>query len=130
MKKGDVIVIALVLITGLLSLFIIKNGDSFSNQKHVIIQVNNEIVNTIAIDEKTNETYRFEFNNQIGYIQVKDSKVRMLEMDKEICPKGICSDTRWIENKYETIVCLPNKISVSITQNKSISNESIDDISF
>ncbi|WP_282433973.1 NusG domain II-containing protein [Desulfosporosinus lacus] len=31
-----------------------------------------------------------------------------------MCPKSICSDTGWIETAYQSIVCLPNQITVRI----------------
>lgn len=35
-------------------------------------------------------------------------------MSKEICPNSICSDIGWIDNTYQSIVCLPNNIIVTI----------------
>jgi len=39
-------------------------------------------------------------------------------MNKEICPNAICSDTGWIDKGYQSIVCLPNNIVVTIEGNK------------
>lgn len=44
----------------------------------------------------------------------------MQKMNKEICPRGICSDMGWISKTYESIVCLPNSIVVSIEGSKNI----------
>ncbi|WP_242862126.1 NusG domain II-containing protein [Clostridium intestinale] len=68
-----------------------------------------------------------DFNNNTGYIEVKDGKVRMLEMSKEICPNSICSDTGWIDKIYQSIVCLPNNIIVTI---EGVEEETIDAQSF
>jgi hypothetical protein len=39
-------------------------------------------------------------------------------MDKKICPNAICSDTGWISKPYQTIVCLPNHIVLSLEGSK------------
>jgi len=51
----------------------------------------------------------------------------MLEMSKETCPNSICSDTGWIDKIYQSIVCLPNNIIVTI---ESVEEETIDAQSF
>jgi len=60
-----------------------------------------------------NGIFEFEFNGKIGYVEITDKKIRMLEMDKVTCPEGICSDRGWIEDPSESIVCLPNRIIVT-----------------
>lgn len=42
----------------------------------------------------------------------------MVEMNKEICPESICSETGWIDSFYQSIVCLPNGIIVTIEGSK------------
>lgn len=51
----------------------------------------------------------------------------MLEMDRKICPDAICSDTGWIRKKYQSIVCLPNKIVVRFQQEQE---DEVDIISY
>lgn len=66
-----------------------------------------------------NETYEFEFGNNTGFIEVKDNSVRMQEMDRSICPEGICSDRGRIRKIHQSIVCLPNRIVVSFEGNQA-----------
>jgi hypothetical protein len=83
--------------------------------KEVIVQYNGEVIANIQLNlDKESKTYDFKFGENIGTIEVKEGQVRMLPMDKDICPNGICSDTGWIKNSYQSIVCLPNKIIVTI----------------
>lgn len=84
------------------------------DRKYVVIKVENEIVDKILVDNKTEEIYKFKFNNEEGYVELKNGSARMLEMDKRICPRKICFETGWIDKKYQSIVCLPNKILVKI----------------
>ncbi len=48
---------------------------------------------------------------------MNNRRVRMIEMDREICPEAICSETGWIDNSYQSIVCLPNRIIVTTEGN-------------
>lgn len=116
MKKGDIIIIvSLIIISITTSIFIIgKNINKKS--EFVVVRVENKIVKKVPLNK--NETYDFKFGNNTGFIEVKDNAVRMLEMDKKICPEGICSDTGWISKNHQSIVCLPNRIIVSFEMNQ------------
>lgn len=127
LTKWDKILIVILLLVTIASTFLILITYNTDNDNKVVIQVNGKTINEIQLNksEKPN-VYKFTFNGNIGYIEIKNESVRMLEMDKEICPEKICSDTGWISKGYQTIVCLPNKIVVSIVSSK---NEKLDAIS-
>lgn len=110
---------------GLAFLFNSKEGT-----KIVEIKVYGNLVEKLTLTENAENIYSFEFAENTGYIEVKDGAVRMLEMDKDICPEGICSKTGWIKESYETIVCMPNGISINIknNENKIEKNNDIDAI--
>lgn len=94
-----------------------KSGKESSD---IVIKVDNKVEKKISLNKiKESKIYEFGFNSNIGYIEVKDGKVRMLEMDKKICPNAICSDTGWIDKGYQSIVCLPNNIVVTIEGNEN-----------
>lgn len=89
----------------------------FSKISHVgertaTISVSGNRVKLLYLD--SNGIFEFTFNGKIGYVEVSDKKIRMIEMDKLTCPEGVCSETGWIGKNYETIVCLPNRIVVSV----------------
>lgn len=52
-------------------------------------------------------------------VEVKSGKVRIAEAD---CPDKICEKTGFISSPMQTIVCLPNKISVRILNSDTDSN--------
>ncbi|KPU44223.1 hypothetical protein OXPF_23910 [Oxobacter pfennigii] len=119
MRSGDKILIAFLVICIIGGYIVNRFINVESNKKNVVIKVDDNVIKTLTVNEKTdNKIYDFQFKNNTGYIELKDGKVRMLEMIKDICPEGVCSDTGWISKKYETIVCLPNKIIIFIEQNK------------
>lgn len=99
---------------GLSVLFSTKEGT-----KIVEIKVYGNLVEKLTLTENTKDIYSFEFAENTGYIEVKDGAVRMLEMDKDICPDGICSKTGWVKEAYEVIVCMPNGITVNIKNNEN-----------
>lgn len=58
--------------------------------------------------------YPFRFLEGDGAIEIREGKVRMMEMDRRVCPKGICSDTGYTDSFYKPIVCLPNKLILTV----------------
>lgn len=107
---------------GIAVLFNTKEGT-----KIVEIKVYGNMVEKLSLTEDAANIYSFEFGENTGYIEVKDGAVRMLEMDKDICPEGICSNTGWVKEEYESIVCMPNGIIINIKSNE-INQERDNDI--
>lgn len=105
LKKGDWIIIACVLAAILLSctvFFIPRNaGDT------VIIKKNNETVYSLPL--YVNKTIRLDGNT----IVIKDGCVRMEWAD---CENQLCVSQGKISKSGETIICLPHKVSVAITE--------------
>ncbi len=122
-----VIIVSLLILSFLpLGIFMITQGDKKNGD--IIIKIDNKIEKKVPLNKYSESiTYQIDFNNNIGYIEVKDGKVRMLEMSKEICPNSICSDTGWIDKIYQSIVCLPNNIIVTI---EGVEDDTIDAQSF
>lgn len=124
LKIIDKIIIATFLLLITIQLGIVMFAKSNIDNSNVIIKVDNKIEKIIPINtEDQGKLYKFNFDKNIGYIEVKNGKVRMLKMNKKICPNAICSDTGWIDKSYQSIVCLPNKIIVTI---EGIKAEKID----
>ncbi|ERK32425.1 NusG domain II-containing protein [Clostridium intestinale] len=109
-----VIIVALLILSFLpLGIFMIVKEDRKNTD--IVIKIDNKVEKKVPLNKSSKSiTYQIDFNNNIGYIEVKDGKVRMLEMSKEICPNAICSDTGWIDKTYQSIVCLPNNIIATI----------------
>lgn len=87
-----------------------------------VISVDDKQVNVMRLTE--NEEYNIVINGEItntvvvedGYVYVKNAS----------CPDKICQKHKRISKKGESIVCLPNK--VVITVNGSQTNEEIDGV--
>ena len=118
MTKWDKILVILMILLSISGLTAVSAMGMNSNEKYAVIKVNGEIIKRISIDGKEkNHIYEYQFGEgSKGFIEINNGQVRILEMDQEICPEGICSNTGWISKKYQSIVCLPNKITVSFEQ--------------
>ena len=120
MKKLEKIIILVILLLSFLAIGIPMLSKSNHQNSNIVIKVDNKLVKKVPMNNSNeSKRYDFNFNNNIAYIESKNGKVRMLEMSKELCPNGICSKTGWIDKTYQSIVCLPNKITVTIEGAKS-----------
>ena len=115
MTIGDKMLIVLVVILSIYSLFYIKTTATSTLEKNVIVRYDGiEIAKIQLKTDNQSRTYDFEFGENVGTLEMQAGSVRMLPMNKDICPEGICSDIGWIKNSYDSIVCLPNRIIVTI----------------
>ena len=53
----------------------------------------------------------YAINGGTNTIEIKDGKVRMLEAQ---CPNHLCVHQGWISLEGQSIVCLPNEVTVSV----------------
>lgn len=92
LKILDVVVIVALLLISFLpgGIFMIVKGEKKNGD--IIINIENKVEKKVPLNQSSESiTYQIDFNNNTGYIEVKDGKVRMLEMSKEICPNSISS---------------------------------------
>ncbi len=103
MKKGDIVIIASVAASFIACVLLLI---AFSKQgSRVVIKHNNKIIydKAVVIDN----VIKTEHNT----ITIKSGKVYMSRSD---CKNQICVGTGEIDKKGESIVCLPNKVTVEI----------------
>ena len=101
----DIILIASLTIIGLVLLLVVNTkseGGSFA-----VVQVDGVTVARYALSEDG----VFVLNGGSNTIEIKEGKVRMLEAQ---CPNLQCVHQGWISKSYQSIVCLPNKMIVTI----------------
>ena len=104
MKKGDIIIIisvALALVISIAGLIIFSQQGST-----VTIKQNNEIVYSESIAKDS--TVTLDGNTVI----IEDGFVYMLNAS---CKNQVCVNTGKISKKGESIICLPNKVTVEIS---------------
>ena len=102
LKKGDFIIIAIVVIAVVLSALAFV---SFDDASRVIIKQNNKIVYDQSIDQNA------AFNTGTNLVIIEDGAVYVKEAT---CKNGDCVKLGKITKKGESIICLPNKVIVEI----------------
>lgn len=108
MNKNDLKLIIVLLIIVSISLLGFKLLEKDSNKK-AIVYYENEII--LIIDLAEDKEYQVDGHNGKVNIVVKDGKIKV---DSENSPLHLCSNQGYISSTYETIVCLPNKITIKI----------------
>lgn len=112
--------IALILITLALSTVILLVTRSHREQgAYVVVMVQNRemaryslAINGIYDINGDNANNANNANNGvINRIEIKDGRVRMLEAS---CPNHLCIRQGWIRFEGQSIVCLPNKVTVIV----------------
>lgn len=112
-KKGDLIIVLSLL---LLSCLIFVGIKAFSsNGNYVEIEQNGKIIAQLDINEDTS----FDIvsgDKTTNTVVIKDSAVTVINAD---CPDKICQKHAPISKTGESIVCLPNKVFVTIKGDKT-----------
>ena len=102
----DIILIVAVLSAGVVLLIV--TGSRGKAGSYVVVMVRNN--ETARYSLSTDGIYTI--NGGTNTIEIKDGKVRMTEAE---CPNHLCVRQGWISFSGQSIVCLPNELSVTIT---------------
>lgn len=110
--KNDLILIFSIIVISLLSVTIILITSKQGN--YVTIEQNGTITAVLQINK--NQKYNiYNENNEIeNTILIENGQVSMIYAD---CPDKICEKHKAIKNNNESIICLPNKVIVTVTNN-------------
>lgn len=118
----DKLLIALILVLSLITFLFNFRLDAQGEQKYISIFVNNSFVKEISFNDQTERIVTFSFgknNEHVATLEISRGRVRMLPISENLCPRGICSHTGWISRDYQSIVCVPNRIMVSFSGEKT-----------
>ncbi|MEK4511050.1 NusG domain II-containing protein [Paenibacillus anaericanus] len=113
-KKGDIVLIAVILLFALIFMGIrwLQDTDqSYINGNYsATIKIDNEIYKTV---ELTTETQYVEIRNDRGYdiLKIRDNGIEVVESD---CPQKICFTFGLITKPRETIICIPMRMVIEI----------------
>ena len=102
LKKGDFIIIAVLVMAFIVSAFAFL---SFDEASRVIIKQDNKIVYDQSIDQNAT------FDAGTNLVVINDGVVYIKEAN---CKNGDCVNMGKITKKGESIICLPNKVIVEI----------------
>lgn len=113
MKRGDMLVIAAVLVFGILCL--LWPAFAAQDKREVIVTLGGREIARAELTEQTKKIITVRLaSGEVATVEILAGKVRLREMERSICPRGICSHTGWISKGGESILCVPNHLSITI----------------
>ncbi|HDJ1464554.1 TPA: NusG domain II-containing protein [Clostridioides difficile] len=117
MKKKDILLILgiLVVITACYGIINVINSKNAGN---IEIYVDNKLYKTVSIDAKE----EFKIENRGGYniVKIHDKGVEIVDAS---CPDKVCVHTGFINKPSQSIVCIPNRVSIKINTNEKNDNQ-------
>lgn len=116
MNKNDIKLVGILLLMVLISflgLFLLKND----NKKNALVYYEDEMILKIDLSLKGEHTYTVDGYNGDIIIKTNDNKIKV---ESENSPNHICSNQGWIDDSYEVLVCLPNKVVIKIEDDEEI----------
>ncbi|OWZ83498.1 NusG domain II-containing protein [Natranaerobius trueperi] len=113
---GDIIITGVLLIAIALSIFFFWGGNLGQEDEGVaVIELDGEIVKEIDMPSE-GETKKVAVSlideDYNAVVELEHNRVRLKRMPSEICPLHICSDTGWISQERQAIVCIPNDLMI------------------
>lgn len=117
MKKADlIIIVSVVAIVGVLSFFLYFVNSNSGNT--VTVEKDGKIIETLSLDKDCEKKY--DFDGETNTLVIKDGKATVTEAN---CPDEICANHKPINRSGESIICLPHKLVITVTNDKSSDNE-------
>lgn len=107
MNKNDlklILIIVILIIISFILYFILKDKSGYA-----YVYYENDLIE--VIDLSIDNTYTVSGYNGEVVIEVKDEMIRVI---KETSPSNLCSKQGFIKNNNESLICLPNKIIITI----------------
>ncbi|MEG2322575.1 MAG: NusG domain II-containing protein [Bacilli bacterium] len=116
MNKNDVklIIIILIIVVSFFTYFYITKTDT----NKALVYHNNDLI--LEINLNINNNYEVNGDNGKVIIEVLNKKIKVIS---ENSPNHLCSKQGYIEDSYQSIVCLPNHILIQIPNNSNIDTQ-------
>jgi len=118
LKKGDVILVALILtaiilgVAGTRIMGAIDRSDSLV----AVIKQGDRVIRRINLEKVGNAERIVVSGDYRDTILVEKGRIRFEDAD---CPDHVCVRTGWLSEKGDTAVCIPNRTMIKITGEKS-----------
>ena len=107
----DTLLIITLLLIGIILLFVLRGRSNEGSYVIIMYQNEEKARFSLASDGIYN------INNGKNKIEILGGKVRMTYAD---CPDELCIRQGWIEFDGQSIICLPNKITVMVSGGDSL----------
>jgi hypothetical protein len=117
--RGDVILVISAVIVAILA----WAGFTYLPAKHqelvAIVTVDGKEVSRLAVSTQTLKLVAIPVPRGEATLEYGHGKVRVLPMDHTVCPNEICWRTGWISSSGQSIVCVPNRMVITLQGLKS-----------
>ncbi len=104
-SKSDVAFSVIIVAIGILLFFILNAGEVGSN---VRVTKNGEVIGNMPLNQSATMEINGDYTN---ILEIKDGMAFISYAD---CPDKVCTNSK-INRQNSAIVCLPNKVSITIT---------------
>ena len=108
--KKDLIFFAILLVAAI-GLLIFYQNRSLEQGQCIIIARNGENYGTYSLEKDQSISVKNEDGNVTNVVVIEDGVVHM---EKATCPDHLCMHQKSISMDKETIVCLPNKVTITV----------------
>ncbi|BBF41847.1 hypothetical protein lbkm_0527 [Lachnospiraceae bacterium KM106-2] len=124
-KRNDIILITAILLIAVAGIvFYTVNKKSATPSDKVKITVDTQLYKEVSLNE--DQVIEVKIDDEVkNIVEIKDNKVFMREAD---CPDQVCVHQKTIEKDGELIICLPNKVVVTIEGADSTDSEGTDSV--
>ena len=102
----DICLILALVLVGLCLLFVMRSPSD--SGAFAVVEVDGVVVASYPLSEDG----VFVLNGGTNTIEINDGRVRVVESD---CPNQQCVRQLWIDRRNQSIVCLPNRVVITIT---------------
>ena len=133
MTTADKIAVVMILIVSITLIILtpkIIAGQTAGNKEVVVTLQGQEIyrqkLSTSQQVKRANFQFIIDGEQYQGVLQMKQGKVRLERLNKEISPLSIHADMGWISKPYQMIVCMPIKLTVKIEEQGTTSQSEVD----
>jgi hypothetical protein len=113
LRRGDIIVVAVVLLVSAL-LYGFKLLPSAGGERLLRVELDGQVIDEVHFSEESDEKITVNFPAGQATVEIVAGRVRVLPMPREVCPLGICSAVGWVEQSGDAIVCLPNRLILTV----------------
>jgi hypothetical protein len=111
MRSGDKVLVLAIAVAAVLSLRMGSNDTS--GRTLAQIKVGAEVLETIDLSAVSEPYTKTVYTGNDGYnvIEVREGMIRVVEAN---CPEQVDVRQGWISSPYESIVCLPHRLVITI----------------
>jgi hypothetical protein len=113
LKKGDLLIIAAVLLAAAVLLGL-KHLPVADGGKTLRIELEGQLIDEVDFTSDVDRQIAVQLPEGQAIVEISGGKVRVVPMPKDLCPLGICSSVGWVEQSGDAIVCLPNRMVLTV----------------